>query len=148
MDDPFIPSGGTYPPYFSGRKREMEIFERKLSAVGSGLTLPVAVTGERVIGKTSLLRKFESTARGNVFLAYCSVARSKSSDLLSNKDKGKYAAGWQGFIADWAYQSRFAAPCLNWHKCLHIRDVSTLETCSHNFLNDKSNPNDSKKHSG
>ena len=58
--NPFCPSSGMYPPYFSGRKREIEVFEMKLKYLKNEISPPII--GEWAIGKTSLLRKFEDIA--------------------------------------------------------------------------------------
>lgn len=58
--NPFRPGGPVEPEYFIGRKDEIKLFERFLKSTKNGNPFNIAVLGERGIGKTSLLRKFEN----------------------------------------------------------------------------------------
>lgn len=82
--NPFSPSSGMFPPYFSGRKREIEAFEMKLNALEDGTAQHMAIIGEWAIGKTSLLRKFEEIAAGHGLLTYYCVARFRGGEMFSN----------------------------------------------------------------
>ncbi|MDD5503158.1 MAG: AAA family ATPase [Candidatus Thermoplasmatota archaeon] len=73
-----------FPPYFSGRKREIEAFEMKLNALEDGTAQHMAIIGEWAIGKTSLLRKFEEIAAGHGLLTYYCVARFRGGEMFSN----------------------------------------------------------------
>ena len=59
LKNPFRPGGPVEPEYFIGRKDEIKLFERFLKSTKDGNPFNIAVLGERGIGKTSLLRKFE-----------------------------------------------------------------------------------------
>lgn len=59
LKNPFRPGGPIEPEYFIGRKDEIKLFERFLKSTKDGNPFNIAVLGERGIGKTSLLRKFE-----------------------------------------------------------------------------------------
>jgi hypothetical protein len=77
-----------YPPYFSGRKREIEVFEMKLKYLKNGISPHMAIIGEWAIGKTSLLRKFEDIANAEGFLTYYCVARFRGGEMFSNLVSG------------------------------------------------------------
>ena len=62
--NPFRPGSGIFPPYFAGRKKEEDIFKKKLdSAINSNFIQHVAIIGGWGIGKTSLLLKFKEIAK-------------------------------------------------------------------------------------
>ncbi|MDV3244221.1 MAG: ATP-binding protein [Nitrososphaerales archaeon] len=60
--NPFEPGKPVDPEYFGGRKRELETFREYLGYSIEGNIHNLALMGERGIGKSSLLRKFEQIA--------------------------------------------------------------------------------------
>ena len=57
MVNPFKPGSCLYPPYFAGRTREIEIFQKKLTQTVEGTPMHMAIIGDWATGKTSLLKK-------------------------------------------------------------------------------------------
>ena len=62
MNNPFKPGSGLYPPYFAGRKREVDIFRQRLKQTISGTPMHMSIIGDWASGKTSLLRRFTEVA--------------------------------------------------------------------------------------
>lgn len=62
MINPFNPFGPIQPENFAGRQKEIDEFDHRLRSTKAGTVQNMAVMGERGIGKTSLLRKFEQIA--------------------------------------------------------------------------------------
>lgn len=60
--NPFNPYGPIPPENFAGRTNEIGEFKMRLKSTMRGTSQHMAVMGERGIGKTSLLRKFEQIA--------------------------------------------------------------------------------------
>ena len=60
--NPFNPFGPIPPENFAGRQKEIDEFKHRLKSTKAGTVQNMAVMGERGIGKTSLLRKFEQIA--------------------------------------------------------------------------------------
>ncbi len=60
--NPFEPGKPVDPEYFGGRRRELETFREYLGYSIEGNIHNLALMGERGIGKSSLLRKFEQIA--------------------------------------------------------------------------------------
>lgn len=60
--NPFNPFGPIPPQNFAGRQKEIDEFKHRLRSTKAGTVQNMAVMGERGIGKTSLLRKFEQIA--------------------------------------------------------------------------------------
>lgn len=60
--NPFEPGKPVDPEYFGGRRRELETFSEYLGYSIDGNIHNLALMGERGIGKSSLLRKFEQIA--------------------------------------------------------------------------------------
>lgn len=71
MSNPFKPGQPIDPAFFGGRKSELDIFSEYLGHTISDNPHHLAVMGERGIGKSSLLRKYEQVARDQG----CIVAR-------------------------------------------------------------------------
>ncbi len=67
--NPFRPGQPIDPKYFGGRKKELDIFEECLNYSSTGNLHHLAVMGERGIGKSSLLRKYDDLATDRGFLA-------------------------------------------------------------------------------
>lgn len=63
--NPFNPQQPARPDFFVGRMPEIEEFERFLSQTMHGSPMNLSITGNRGMGKTSLLVKFEEIARNN-----------------------------------------------------------------------------------
>jgi hypothetical protein len=61
--NPFTPGLPINPKQFVGRKEEIRLFEQSLGQAFYGNPQNFAILGDRGIGKSSLLRKFESIAR-------------------------------------------------------------------------------------
>ena len=61
--NPFHPGVGTLPPYLAGRQPQIKRFLKQLDAFPQKRT-NLRITGLRGVGKTVLLKKFESEARG------------------------------------------------------------------------------------
>lgn len=61
--NPFKPGLTVDPRYFAGRKAQIDSFREYLRHTSAGNPQNVAVMGERGIGKSSLLRKFEAIAK-------------------------------------------------------------------------------------
>jgi hypothetical protein len=61
--NPFTPGLPIDPRQFVGRKEELRIFEQSLTQCSYGNPQHLAIMGERGIGKSSLLRKFESIVK-------------------------------------------------------------------------------------
>jgi DNA replication protein DnaC len=60
--NPFNPGRPVDPKYSWGRKKELETFRRYLEYSTEGNSHNLAILGERGIGKSSLLRKFQQIA--------------------------------------------------------------------------------------
>jgi energy-coupling factor transporter ATP-binding protein EcfA2 len=60
--NPFKPGKPVDPQYFGGREKELKTFEQYLQYSVSGNPHNLAILGERGIGKSSLLRKFDQIA--------------------------------------------------------------------------------------
>jgi hypothetical protein len=71
LPNPFNPFGPTDPQQFAGRSAEIAALEGRLKSTIDGVPQHTAIMGERGIGKTSLLRKFEEIARSQS----CIIAR-------------------------------------------------------------------------
>lgn len=71
MPNPFNPFGPTRPEQFAGRSAEITALKGRLKSTIDGVPQHTAIMGERGIGKTSLLRKFEEIARDQ----NCIIAR-------------------------------------------------------------------------
>jgi len=69
LENPFRPGSAIDPRYFVGREKELEQFRTYLKTSKEGNPQNIAVLGERGIGKTSLLRKFENIAEKSNCLA-------------------------------------------------------------------------------
>ena len=63
--NPFNPQLPARPQIFVGREPEISQFERFLSQTNHGSPMNMSITGNRGMGKTSLLNKFEDLARTN-----------------------------------------------------------------------------------
>ena len=61
--NPFNPQSPARPEFFVGRCNEIEIFKRYLFQTIHGSPMNMAIVGNRGIGKTSILTKFENIAR-------------------------------------------------------------------------------------
>ena len=61
--NPFNPQQPARPDFFVGRTEEVEQFEEFLSQTMHGSPMNMAITGNRGIGKTSILFKFEDIAK-------------------------------------------------------------------------------------
>lgn len=62
VKNPFKPGKPVDPEYFGGRQKELETFKQYLDYSVSGNPHNLAILGERGIGKSSLLRKFQQIA--------------------------------------------------------------------------------------
>lgn len=71
MPNPFNPFGPANPEQFAGRSVEVQELTRRLNSTVAGTPQNSAIMGERGIGKTSLLRKFQEIAHSQK----CIVAR-------------------------------------------------------------------------
>jgi len=71
LPNPFNPFGPANPEQFAGRSLELQELSRRLSSTVAGTPQHSAIMGERGIGKTSLLRKFQEIAHSQ----NCIVAR-------------------------------------------------------------------------
>ena len=71
MPNPFNPFGPVDPGQFAGRMREVQELRRRLKSTISGAPQHSAMMGERGIGKTSLLRKYQEIAHNE----HCIAAR-------------------------------------------------------------------------
>ena len=60
--NPFKPGKPVDPEYFGGREKELETFRQYLRYSIEGNPHNLAILGERGIGKSSLLRKFQQIA--------------------------------------------------------------------------------------
>src|SRR3972149_8097764 len=67
--NPFTPGLPIDPKQFVGRKEELRIFQQSLEQCTHGNPQNLAIMGERGIGKSSLLRKFESIVKDQNCLA-------------------------------------------------------------------------------
>ena len=65
LRNPFNPQQPAKPELFTGREQEITRFKKFLSQTSKGSPMNLAVTGNRGVGKTSLLKKFESIARSH-----------------------------------------------------------------------------------
>ena len=81
--NPFRPGNTADPEFFVGRVKEIETYLESLNQSKFGNPQHIAIMGERGIGKTSLLRKFESITNRNEHLV---VRRDLDSSLLSITD--------------------------------------------------------------
>jgi AAA ATPase domain len=62
-NNPYSPGAGAPPPALTGREREIEHFQTLLARLGAGAhEKSMIVTGQRGVGKTVLLNRFESLA--------------------------------------------------------------------------------------
>ncbi len=61
--NPFRPGTTIDPKYFAGRKKELGIFAKHLNYATQGSPQNLAIMGDRGIGKSSLLRKFEAVVQ-------------------------------------------------------------------------------------
>jgi hypothetical protein len=61
--NPFNPQQPARPQIFVGREPELDIFEKFLMQTMNGSSMNMAVTGNRGMGKTSMLIKFEDIAK-------------------------------------------------------------------------------------
>ena len=64
MPNPFCPFGPANPAQFAGRSVEVAKLTSRLNSTIAGIPQHSAIMGERGIGKTSILRKFEQIAYG------------------------------------------------------------------------------------
>lgn len=64
--NPFCPNGAIAPGMFAGRGEEIEAIERSLLQAQGGNPVNLLITGERGIGKTSLLQYAEVVAEGHI----------------------------------------------------------------------------------
>ncbi|MGI0081535.1 MAG: ATP-binding protein, partial [Nitrososphaerales archaeon] len=62
IKNPFKPGKPVDPEYFGGRKKELERFKQYLDYSAGGNPHNLAILGERGIGKSSVLRKFQEIA--------------------------------------------------------------------------------------
>jgi AAA+ ATPase superfamily predicted ATPase len=62
IKNPFKPGKPVDPEYFGGREKELETFRKYLDYSTEGNPHNLAILGERGIGKSSLLRKFQQIA--------------------------------------------------------------------------------------
>ena len=105
LKNPFRPGGPVEPEYFTGRGEEIRLFERFLRSTRDGNPFNIAIMGERGIGKTSLLRKFEDigeksgcmAVRGSLDPSISNLPELCTYILESMREKG---AGKTGRIRD------------------------------------------------
>jgi len=81
--NPFRPGSGLFPPYFVGRKEELRVFKRKFQSTYNGTPMHMAVIGDWGIGKTSLLTKFERSAK-NCFVTSVIASNEDTPTFISN----------------------------------------------------------------
>lgn len=81
--NPFKPGGLVDPDYFVGREKEIEAFIQGLELSGYSNPQHLAIMGERGIGKSSLLRKFESISDPSKYLI---VRRDLDASIKSLED--------------------------------------------------------------
>jgi AAA+ ATPase superfamily predicted ATPase len=62
IKNPYKPGNPVDPEYFGGRQKELETFKQYLDYSAGGNPHNLAILGERGIGKSSLLRKFQEIA--------------------------------------------------------------------------------------
>lgn len=65
MVNPFKPGSGLYPPFFAGRKREKEIFQKKLEQTIFDTPMHMSIIGDWATGKTSLMKEFKKIGEKN-----------------------------------------------------------------------------------
>lgn len=82
MLNPFRPGSGIFPPYFAGRKREIDIFKDKLERTISGTPMHMSIIGDWASGKTSLLIKFREIAEKEGLFCSVSLAPQTSSSAV------------------------------------------------------------------
>lgn len=63
IKNPFSPGQAVDPQFFAGRAKEIKRFLSYLNSAKYGNPMNLAVLGERGIGKSSLLRKYENLAK-------------------------------------------------------------------------------------
>lgn len=70
LPNPFRPGSGLYPPFFAGRGREIEAFNKKKESTKNNFAMHLAVLGNWAIGKTSLLKRMEKEASESFYYNY------------------------------------------------------------------------------
>jgi len=81
--NPFRPGNTVEPEYFVGREKEIKTYLKSLNQSKFGNPQHIAIMGERGIGKSSLLRKFESITNPKDHLV---IRRDLDSSLQSISD--------------------------------------------------------------
>ena len=85
MVNPFKPGSGLYPPYFAGRKREINIFIDRLKQTIHGTPMHMSVIGDWASGKTVLLKKLKETSESeNCFVCRIIAPNTDSSTVFVN----------------------------------------------------------------